>query len=160
MLPALFCNPCTTIVDCHTQEFLATSTTSVTSIILHNTPQGLPNRLPCLTSYPPGHVPPIFFPLQRKSTGFHSKANWIYETVTTIISLPLPPISIPLQQKARGAISEVHRIYGTVAWRVYVIITFPEQMMIIIPFGNSIPRRKRKTSLVLLYDQKKMLTTT
>ena len=99
MLPALFCNPCTTIVDCHTQEFLATSTTSVTSIILHNTPQGLPNRLPCLTSYPPGHVPPIFFPLQRKSTGFHSKANWIYETVTTIISLPPNQSLFPFNEK-------------------------------------------------------------
>ena len=77
--------------------------------MLHNTPQGLPNRLPCLTSTPPGHVPPSIFPLQRKAPGVISEAHW---TVTTIISLSLPPIIIPLQRNARPAISEVHWIYG------------------------------------------------
>ena len=47
--------------------------------MLH-TPQGLPNRLPCLTSSPPGHVTPIIVPLHRKAKGAISEAHWIYET--------------------------------------------------------------------------------
>ena len=51
----------------------------------HNTPHGLPNRLPHLTSSPPGHVPPIVLPLNRKGRGAISEAYWIYGTVITII---------------------------------------------------------------------------
>ena len=46
--------------------------------MLHNTPRGLPNRLPCLTSFPPSHVPPIIFPLQRKARGAICEAHRIY----------------------------------------------------------------------------------
>ena len=72
--------------------------------MLHNTPQGLPKRLPCLTSSSPGHVPPIIVPRQRKARSATSEAHWIYGTVTAIISLPLPPIIILLQRNLPSAI--------------------------------------------------------
>ena len=43
----------------------------------HNTPQSLPNRLPCLTSSPRGLVPPIIVSLQRTTRGDISEAHWI-----------------------------------------------------------------------------------
>ena len=68
------------MVDSHKQEITVNqSATNITTP--DHTPQYLPNRLPCLTSSPPGDVPPIILPLQRKARSAISEVHWIYGSV-------------------------------------------------------------------------------
>ena len=96
--------------------------------MLHNTPRGVPNRLPFLTSSPV-HVPQTILPLRRKARGAISEAHWIYGIVTMVVSLPFAPIIIPLQRIARGALSDAHWIYGTAIspYQYLSLATFPER---------------------------------
>ena len=84
-----------------------------TSLMIHNSCQGLLKRCPCLMSSPPDRVPPIILPLQRKALAAISEAHWMYGTMPAIITLPLQRIIISLHQKSLNDISAVNLIYGT-----------------------------------------------
>ena len=47
------------------------------------TRQGVPDRPSCLTSSPPGDVPPIVLPFQRKARSVSSEMQWVYDTDLT-----------------------------------------------------------------------------
>ena len=95
--------------------------------MLHSTPQGLLNRLPCLISSP-GHVPPIILPLQRNARGAISEAHWIDGMFDTACLTEQPSNKLRLHTLCHGVTVEgivswyhLRAVYGCVFIRVDTI---------------------------------------